>query len=237
MRIGGRVSLATRTRLGSQAESRWLKAERLHRGIVSGTLDVLTSPALTRDYSELTGEELLCVCADLRDAAAWDECVRRFHPVIYTTVLRTGQRYAQFHRGLCDDLEQETYLRLSVNNAKALRAFVPRHPGSAFGYVQVIAIRVTHDYCKRRDFRQTEELPADRPDTAAPDKEDWLALKACIGDLLRKHASVRDRQIFWLYHQQGMTAKEIAALADIGLSIKGVESVLVRLKRLIQENC
>jgi len=33
-----------------------------------------------------------------------------------------------------------------------------------------------------------------------------------------------------------MTAKEIAAIPEMGLSVKGVESVLVRLKRLIQEN-
>jgi hypothetical protein len=33
-----------------------------------------------------------------------------------------------------------------------------------------------------------------------------------------------------------MTAKEIAALASIGLTVKGVESVLLRLKGLIQEN-
>jgi hypothetical protein len=33
-----------------------------------------------------------------------------------------------------------------------------------------------------------------------------------------------------------MTAREIAAMPDIGLAVKGVESVLTRLRRLIQEN-
>ena len=203
---------------------------------MSSIPDVLLSPALANNYTDLLPEELLRVCADLRNAAAWDEFIRRFHPAIYTAVLRTGRRYAQFERGLCDDLVQQTYLRLSANSAKALREFVPRHPASAFCYLRVIAIRVTQDYCKRKDFRPTEELPSDQPDTAAPDKAEWLAFKTAVDDLLRKQASERDRQIFWLHHLQGMTAKEIAAIPGIGLTVKGVESALVRLKRLIQEN-
>ena len=205
-------------------------------GFVSDIPDVLRSAALGQDYSDLTGEELLCVCADLRDAAAWNEFIRRFHNAIYAAVLRTGRRYAQFHRGLCDDLVQETYLRLSAHQAKALCEFVPRHPGSACSYLQVIAIRVTHDYCKRKEFGRTEELPVDPPDMAAPDKTEWLALKTEIFDLLRKHATARDCRIFSLHHLQGMTAKEIAAVSGGELSVKGVESVLARLKRLIQEN-
>jgi RNA polymerase sigma-70 factor, ECF subfamily len=203
---------------------------------VSDIQGVLISAALADDYCDLTPEELLRVCADLRDAAAWNEFIRRFQAAIYAAVLRTGCRYAQFHRGLCDDLVQETYLRLSAHSAKALREFVPRHPGSAYCYVQVIAIRVTRDYCKKKDFRNMQELPPDKPDIAAPDKTEWLALKAAVGELLRKHATARDCQIFGLHHLQGMTAKEIAAIPGMGLTVKGVESALLRLRRLIQEN-
>jgi RNA polymerase sigma factor (sigma-70 family) len=203
---------------------------------VSGIPDVLRSPALAQDYSDLTGEELLCVCADLRDAAAWEEFVRRFHAALYTAVMRTGRRYERFHRGLCDDLVQETYLRLSANQARALREFVPRHPGSACTYLQVIAIRVTLDGCKKRDFRRIQDLPPHPSDVAAPDKTKWLALKAEVGDLLRKQATARDCQIFGLHYLQGMTAREIGGLAGIGLTVKGVESALVRLKHLIQKN-
>ena len=44
----------------------------------------------------------------------------------------------------------------------------------------------------------------------------------------------RDRMIFWLYFRQGMSAKEIGSL-PIGLSAKGVGSVIERLKRGIRE--
>jgi len=203
---------------------------------VSGVLGVLTSPALADDYSDLPPDDLLRACADLRNAAAWNEFIRRFHTVIYTAVLRTGRRYAQFQRSLCDDLVQETYLRLSTRNAKALREFVPRHPGSEFRYVQVIAIRVTQDYCKRKDFRHLEEFAAGQPDIPAPGKAEWLALKTAVSDLLRKRATARECQIFGLHYLQGMTAKEIAAIPGMGLGVKGVESALGRLKRLMQEN-
>jgi DNA-directed RNA polymerase specialized sigma24 family protein len=53
---------------------------------------------------------------------------------------------------------------------------------------------------------------------------------------LRKHATERDCQIFGLHYLAGMTTKEIAAIPGMGLTVKGVESVLVRLKRFIQEN-
>jgi DNA-directed RNA polymerase specialized sigma24 family protein len=45
----------------------------------------------------------------------------------------------------------------------------------------------------------------------------------------------RDRQIFWLYYRHGMTARAIAAIAHIGLTAKGVESVIQRLTALVRQ--
>jgi len=203
---------------------------------VPGIPAVLRSAALELDYRDLAAEELLRTCADLRDRSAWDELIHRFHGLIYGAVLRTGRRYERFPRDLCDDLVQETYVRLAAHGAKALRDFVPRQPGSAFRYLQVIAIRVTQDACKKKDFQRIEELPADPPDRFASDKTEWLALKAQIDDILRRHATLRDCQIFRLHYLHGMTAKEIAGIGALELTVKGVESALLRLTRLIQEN-
>src|SRR6266481_547425 len=46
----------------------------------------------------------------------------------------------------------------------------------------------------------------------------------------------RDRTIFWLYFRQGMSTKEIASLPTIGLSAKGVGSVIERLNCCIREH-
>jgi hypothetical protein len=45
----------------------------------------------------------------------------------------------------------------------------------------------------------------------------------------------RDRTIFWLYFRQGMSTKEIASLPAMGLGLKGVGSVLERVKHCIRE--
>ncbi|HEU4434467.1 MAG TPA: hypothetical protein VFR51_13875, partial [Pyrinomonadaceae bacterium] len=44
----------------------------------------------------------------------------------------------------------------------------------------------------------------------------------------------RDRTIFWLYYRQGFTTKAIALLPAIGLTIKGVESTIFRLTKLVR---
>jgi RNA polymerase sigma-70 factor (ECF subfamily) len=70
---------------------------------------------------------------------------------------------------------------------------------------------------------------------AGRDETEWRLLLRDIDDFLKKPpVSERDRQIFWLYYRQGMSAKEIAALSSLSLSVKGVESVIVRLNQLIR---
>lgn len=197
---------------------------------------MLRSAELAKEHREYTAEELLRVCADLGDSHAWELFIGRFHPVICATVVRTGRRYAQFQSDLCGDLVQEVYLKLSANNAKALREFVPRHAGSAFGYVQVIAVRVTHDCLKSKGFRKNPETAIEPPDVPAPDETEWRQLTREIDECLRRTSVARDRHVFWLYYRQGMTAGEIAAIPAIGLSVKGVESLIQRLNILIREN-
>jgi hypothetical protein len=44
----------------------------------------------------------------------------------------------------------------------------------------------------------------------------------------------RKRIIFWLRHQQGLTASEIASIPSLGLTTEGVESMLLRLAVMIR---
>jgi RNA polymerase sigma-70 factor (ECF subfamily) len=46
---------------------------------------------------------------------------------------------------------------------------------------------------------------------------------------------VRDYTIFWLYYREGLTAKAISRVPLIGLTVKGVESTLLRLTRLVRK--
>ena len=44
----------------------------------------------------------------------------------------------------------------------------------------------------------------------------------------------RDRRIFWLYYRAGLKPAVIARMPGIGLSVKGVESAVFRLTKLVR---
>jgi hypothetical protein len=45
----------------------------------------------------------------------------------------------------------------------------------------------------------------------------------------------RNRRIFWLYYRAGLSAAAISVLPGIGLSTKGVESLILRMTREVRE--
>jgi hypothetical protein len=79
-------------------------------------------------------------------------------------------------------------------------------------------------------FRSSPSIPA-IPTKFLPrwrDIDVYLKSRAC------EPTFVRDYTIFWLYYREGMTAKAIAGVSSIGLTVKGVESTLLRLTRLVR---
>ncbi len=193
---------------------------------------VVVFPPLARDYSKLTSDELLGLCADRGNAQSWDEFLRRFHPLVMATIRRVARRYTEPHLDLCDDLAQQVYLKLSAHDARLLREFEPRHEGAAFGFIEVVTANLVHDYFKGKGRVPRDEIaPVDLP---GPDDTNGPVLMREIDDFLKQRVRDIECQIFWLYYRHGMTAKEIAAIPAIGLTTKGVESVLVRLRQLIR---
>jgi RNA polymerase sigma-70 factor (ECF subfamily) len=180
-------------------------------------------------------EELLRRCAKMDDFQAWEQFLRRFNPLIVATVARIMRRYGFDSAGLRDDLVQDVYLKFCAKKAKVLREFQPRYPGAVFGYVSVIAANVVHDYFKSKGGKHPEPSPLPI-DLAVPSETEWRLLILDIENVFeREHTSARDRQIFWLYFRQGMSAKQIAAIPSLRLTTKGVEAVIVRLKDLIRK--
>jgi RNA polymerase sigma-70 factor (ECF subfamily) len=199
-------------------------------GLALEVVDAPWEPAA----GEHSPENLLRRCANMHDAQAWDDLLARFNSFIVATVVRTIHRYGFDRAGLSDDLAQDVYLKFSANGAKVLREFQPRYPGAAFGYLKVIAANVVHDYFKSKQGKHADQSPLPE-DAAVQEETEWLLLLREIDDLLRKPpTSERDRRIFWLYYRQGMSAKEIAAIPILNLTVKGVESVIVRLNQLIR---
>jgi RNA polymerase sigma-70 factor (ECF subfamily) len=201
-------------------------------------------------FSELSSTELLRKCAGSRDLEAWKEFIRRFQPVIASAVARTARHWIEPPRQLLDDLVQETYLKLCENNSRMLRSFRPQQEDSFYSYLKVVAANVVRDHFKsamadKRGASQTDAMDDHHvqidPKTSGADSATAihrnLQLEQIDNILLRAPTGKdreRNRTIFWLRHQQGLTASEIAAIPSIGLSTEGVESVLLRLAIMIR---
>lgn len=200
--------------------------------------------------SSLSAEELIGLCAESNDAAAWEEFVSRFHRPISLSVIRTARQWTDIAQQVLDDLVQETYLKLCADKCRLLHAFAREHPEAIGGYIKMIAANVARDYFKARYSRkrgagQEHESLSDREPGSgahalgsAETMERQILLKqidGCLANCASGPDEERDRTIFWLYYQQGMSAKAIAALPTVGLTPKGVESAILRLTRLVRE--
>jgi RNA polymerase sigma-70 factor (ECF subfamily) len=164
--------------------------------------------------------------------------------------MRTASLWGESSRSLVEDLTQVAYLKLWEGGRQFLRDFAIQHPEAILGYLKKTAANATHDYFKHG---HSQSAGGDKPHVSTNDvdleagKEGHGSQeKIAFGVFLHeiddhlKHSLTgpdheRDRMIFWLYFRQGMSTKEIASMPAIGLSTKGVGSVIERLKHCIRE--
>ncbi len=164
--------------------------------------------------------------------------------------MRTASQWGEPSRSMVEDLIQVTYLKLWEGGSRLLRDFAIERPEAILGYLKRIAANATHDYFKHG---HSQSSGGDNAHVSTSDVEPEAGEDVCgsqgkiaFGVFLNeidehlKHCLIgpdqeRDRTIFWLYFRQGMSTKEIASLPTIGLSAKGVGSVIERLKHSIRE--
>lgn len=166
-------------------------------------------------------------------------------------IVRVLRRTGPFTPTLLDDLLQDAYVHLCANDFALLRAFVSKHPDAFEPMLRVVAANVTHDYLRATtsqkrggEYRQVSDLDLsliERPkaEGSATRIEREVQLDE-IDRLLQQSAdspsAPRDRRIFWLHFQLGMSSQSIARIASIGLTPKGVESSIFRTLRYIRKN-
>jgi DNA-directed RNA polymerase specialized sigma24 family protein len=83
-----------------------------------------------------------------------------------------------------------------------------------------------------------EEEWAGHSESEATRTMEWPVLMTQLDDLLRLSPGTvtpRDRNLFWLYYRNGMTAEAISQIPAMQLTAKGVESALQRMTRLLRE--
>lgn len=201
-------------------------------------------------FAKLSPEAIIELCVH-GDVAAWEEFMSRYHRLIAGVVFRTTQKWGETSHVTIDDLIQDTYLKLCADDYRLLRAYDPKHPDAIYGYLKVITANVVHDRFKalRSEKRGGDQISedlttlenrsdADKAFGSQEEMEREILLREIDG-LLNTGASGntadRDRTIFWLYYRQGLTTKAIATLPAIGLTIKGVESTLGRMTKMVRK--
>lgn len=133
-----------------------------------------------------------------------------------------------------------------------LRTFESHHEGAIYGYIKTFTANLVHDHFKgsrskkrgggspTTDLHDDEaQCPADGSAQVASAMERNILLHQvdiCLRAVVSGPDAQRDRKIFWLYYRTGLTAGAIASMSCIGLTTKGVESVLLRVTRLVRDS-
>lgn len=210
--------------------------------------DTMKMQSSLSSHTEIPMDQLLERCLCSNQDLLWTEFIRRSHPIIAGTIFKTALRWNKSNHGLIDDLVQETYMKLCLNDFRALRQFIFHHENSVYGFLKVVASNVVRDHFRAISSGirggGADHIPlecvlatANAGNSQRSSEQQTLleSIDKCLRTSADRFSSARDQVIFWLYYREGLSAREISQLPWTKLSAKGVESVICRLVLLVKQ--
>lgn len=197
---------------------------------------------------ELSDRKLVELCLEgNEDAIA--ELLRRYKRMVARVVARTLNAANLKPTLAVDDLMQEAWARVTVDNFRPLRDLQWLHDGALRGLLQIAAATATQDYIRKRfsekrDVRKEESLteigaflPASGNVVANVEYKILVEqLIKCLGGLIRHETDcIRDLAIFQLFYRYRITAADLARVYR--MNVRKVENTLARLGRLARAHC
>jgi len=201
-------------------------------------------------YLDFSAAELVERCSK-HDPGAWREFLRRFRRPMALAIVRVLRRAGTFAPAILDDLLQDAYVHLCANDFALLRALVLRHPDSFEPMLRVVAANVAHDHLRARmsqkrggqyrqlpdpDFSLLEHIEVEDSAMKIEREVQLDEIDRLLERSVDSSAAPRDRWIFWLHFQLGMSSQSIARIPSVGLTPKGVESSIFRTLRFIRKS-
>jgi RNA polymerase sigma-70 factor (ECF subfamily) len=210
----------------------------------------LENSGSSMNFASMSPQEVVIACLRTDDEDAWAEFIHRFNPLITRIALRVARQWGESSPQVIDDLVQETYLKLCAERTNFLQKFKSAHNDAIFGYIKVFTANLAIDHFKASKSHKrgggtiTDSIDGDVSDrtgmnaispAAILDRDLLLQqVQACLNSIALGSFGERDRRIFWLYYRVGLTASAIATIPTIGLTVKGVESTLLRLTQQLR---
>jgi RNA polymerase sigma factor (sigma-70 family) len=192
---------------------------------------------------------------------AWSEFISRFEQILIKTIRLTYRRYAphiQLTYEDIRDLVQQIFLKLSDHNYRALRELRCYQENSVRLYLHTIAANTALD-CVRaaqvarrpsishhlNEDENSEEFTNSHieylyskeanPEEQYLQKELLNLVMTAVDGESDEQTRARNRLIFLLAHRDGYTRSEIAARTDVSLKRTGINSLLNRIKKRLEE--
>lgn len=204
-------------------------------------------PAREMDYRQISPQKLARECLRSPVVEAWQELIRRTTPVVGATIWRVSQRWGDTSPEAREDLAQDFYLKLCGDDKRLLEGLADSEGDAFFGLVKVAVANQVQDHYKGRHAQKRGAGKAHESLETAGDRLraqgigtardiEWGILLQEIDAILRKSGfSERDQNVFRFYYTRGYAASEIAAIPGTGLTVKGVESLLLRMGRAVAD--
>ncbi|MGB5037471.1 MAG: sigma-70 family RNA polymerase sigma factor [Blastocatellia bacterium] len=211
--------------------------------------------------SERSAVALVQDCGLSTDSAAWTEFVDTFNRRIVAAVIRERrQRGLSSDPTAADavsDLVQDVYLRLLANDRRALRDFRGETEIAVYAYLARIVRAAVGDRTRRDSSqkRHAQTVPLDAGvdgEGSTPLSELLAASDVSSPELQMRERAVpgrlrallagggvpnpeRDALVFELHVLEGLSAREIAGIPALDLSLSAVEGVLRRTRERLRE--
>lgn len=183
----------------------------------------------------------------------WDEFLARFNSRIVKFVIRErnarGVTAGPREADIVSDLVQEVYVRLLAHDRRALSSFRGDSEYAVLLYLAKVARAVVGDDLRKSSSQKRAvhlvSIDAD-PDSDMPDigstiaadertSPEYMMSDRLVIERLRKLLAetgspnaTRDALIFQLHVLEGLSAREIAAIPEFGMSVAAVEAVIRR---------